>query len=61
MADADGVNSARRMARAMLASRIRIPKPMKLARLTGELLIAPFTVAYLLIYAGAVHIRRLLR
>ncbi len=53
--------SHHRVAEAMLARRMGIRNPTKFIVLCGELLIVPFTVAYLLLYAGAVHVRRLLR
>jgi len=49
----------RHTAKLLLSQRLRFPKIQ--IGLAAELLLVPFTIAYLLLYAGAVHGRRLLR
>lgn len=50
----------RRFARMMLSLRLGVHQPFQL-RLMGELLLMPFTIGYLALYAAYVHARRALR
>jgi hypothetical protein len=49
-----------RFARMMLSLRLGVHQPFQL-RLVGELLLMPFTIGYLALYAAYVHARRVLR
>jgi hypothetical protein len=50
----------RRFARMMLSLRLGMHQPLQ-ARLLGELLLVPFTVSYLALYAAYIHAKRALR
>ena len=54
----------RQAARAMFAQRVRLRRSQRLqvpVDVLPELFLVPFTIAYLLLYAGAVHARRLIK
>lgn len=50
----------RRPAKMMLSLRLGLHQPLRL-HLLGELLLVPFTISYLALYAGFVHARKALR
>jgi hypothetical protein len=52
--------SHRATAKLMLAQRMSVPRAIELGAV-AELLLVPFSIGYLLLYAGSVHLRRLLR